>query len=408
LARRRYQKGSVWFSEHRQIWLGRYREDIIRADGTTVRKRPQVELGTKKELPTKRLAIRKLDEILFPINAPLYQPTRISTIREFAKRYREEVLSKRKPSTIRAANSHFDAHILLELGQLRLDQIGPENQQIFINSLQGASRKTVLNVLSTLSKMLTTAKNWGYAAREIELAKLVLPERNSYVARHFTLPQVESILELAQEPWRTFFILLALTGLRAGEALGLQWADIDFQHKHSPLGLVWENPIHKEQGQRGARNDARQTRFRSEWLSKGMEIQCARVSFRHSEWLAAFFQQSRGVPTLADSRCARNPTLRTPCIPSLGRVFYRRRGLFTRGRTKTTPPYQLAHHTRIHSSARGNHRKGHGGRRGFYQVGRSWTRYREGKSVYSVSWSEMDVGSIPIARSNESNNLTNA
>jgi integrase len=63
------------------------------------------------------------------------------------------------------------------------------------------------------------------------LAKLVLPERNSYVAPHFTLPQVESILELAQEPWRTFFILLALTGLRAGEALGLQWADIDFQHK---------------------------------------------------------------------------------------------------------------------------------------------------------------------------------
>ena len=231
MARRRYQKGTVLFSENRQVWLGRYREDVIQADGSIVRTRPQIILGTKKELPTKRLAARKLDEILARINAPSYQPTRIATIEEFAKRYREEVLAKRKPSTVRSANSHFDAHILPELGKLRLDQIGPENQQIFINSLPGASRKTVLNVLSTLSSMLTTAKNWGYSAQAIELTKLVLPERSSFVAPHFTHPQVEAILSLAQEPWRTFFILLALTAMRAGEALGLQWGDIDFDRR---------------------------------------------------------------------------------------------------------------------------------------------------------------------------------
>ena len=231
MARRRYQKGTVLFSENRQVWLGRYREDVIRADGTTVRTRPQIVLGTKKELPTKRLAARKLDEILFRINASSYKPIRIATIEEFAKRYRNEVLAKHKPSTVRAANSHFDAHILPQLGKLRLDQIGPENQQIFINSLDGASRKTVLNILSTLSSMLTTANDWGYPAMEIELRKLVLPERNCYVAPHFTLSQVESILNLAEEPWRTLFIVLALTGMRAGEVLGLQWADIDFDHR---------------------------------------------------------------------------------------------------------------------------------------------------------------------------------
>jgi integrase len=220
----------VLFNQTRQVWLGRYREDIIQADGSTVRTRPQIVLGTKKELPTRKLAVRKLDEVLSRINDYSYQPIRIATVAEFAKRFREEVLSKRKPSTVRSAVSHFEAHILPQLGKLRLDQIGPENQQIFINSLDGASRKTVLNVLSTLSAMLFTAKNWGYSAREIDLKKLVLPDRNSYVAPHFTLSQVESIFNLAQEPWRTFFVVLAMTGMRAGETLGLQWADIDFNH----------------------------------------------------------------------------------------------------------------------------------------------------------------------------------
>jgi integrase len=102
---------------------------------------------------------------------------------------------------------------------------------VFVNQLVGASRKTVLNILSTLSSMLATAKNWGYSSVEIALRKLVLPERNVHVPAHFTRSQVESILSLANEPWRTFFIVLALTGLRAGEALGLQWPDIDFHHK---------------------------------------------------------------------------------------------------------------------------------------------------------------------------------
>ena len=89
----------------------------------------------------------------------------------------------------------------------------------------------MLNILSTLSSMLATAANWAYASREVELRKLVLPDRNAHVPAHFTRSQVESILSLAGEPWRTFFIVLILTGLRAGEALGLQWPDVDFDHR---------------------------------------------------------------------------------------------------------------------------------------------------------------------------------
>src|SRR5260370_19700832 len=80
LARRRYQKGTVLFNENRQVWLGRYREDVIQADGSIVRTRPQIILGAKKELPTKRLAARKMDQNLSRINRPPYQPTPLATI----------------------------------------------------------------------------------------------------------------------------------------------------------------------------------------------------------------------------------------------------------------------------------------------------------------------------------------
>ena len=231
LARRRYQKGQIIFNKTRQLWLGRYREDVISSDGTVIRKRPQVELGTKKELPTRRLAMRKLDEILARINSPTYQATRTVTVAEFADRWKKEVLAKRKPPTVRSANSHFNCHIIPQLGRLRLDQVGSENQQIFVNQLVGASRKTVLNILGTLSSMLTTAADWNYAAGKVDVRRLVLPERSRHVAAHFTRSQVESIFSLAQDPWRTFFVLLTMTGMRAGEALGLQWGDIDFDHQ---------------------------------------------------------------------------------------------------------------------------------------------------------------------------------
>src|SRR5260370_37398929 len=75
LARRRYQKGTVLFNENRQGWLGRYREDVIQADGRIVRTRPQIILGAKKELPTKRLSAPKMGRKLLPIKPPSLPPT---------------------------------------------------------------------------------------------------------------------------------------------------------------------------------------------------------------------------------------------------------------------------------------------------------------------------------------------
>jgi hypothetical protein len=62
MARKRYQKGQVFLSgKNKDKWIGRYREDVIGMDGITRRLRRDGILGTKRELPTKRLAQRRLD-----------------------------------------------------------------------------------------------------------------------------------------------------------------------------------------------------------------------------------------------------------------------------------------------------------------------------------------------------------
>jgi integrase len=90
----------------------------------------------------------------------------------------------------------------------------------------------VLNVLGTLSSILSTARDWGYNCDQIEVSKLRLPPRSvRYEGRHFTVDQLQKILSTAEEPWRTLFCILTMEGLRAGEALGLQWGDLDLDRQ---------------------------------------------------------------------------------------------------------------------------------------------------------------------------------
>ena len=237
VARKRYQHGRVFLKgKKKEKWVGRYREDVVEMDGNTRRVRRSVILGTKRELPTKRLAERRLDAILARINCLDYRPGRAATFGEFIERWKTEVLTTQKPSSARAVRSHLKCYIMPELGKLRLDQFGVENQQMFITRMperateKAVSRKTILNVLGTLSTILTTARDWGYNCEQIRLTKLRLPPRGTaYEAPHFTVEQVQKILAIAQEPWRTMFCIFMMDGLRAGEALGLQWPDIDFE-----------------------------------------------------------------------------------------------------------------------------------------------------------------------------------
>ena len=231
MARKRFQQGSLLL--RKKSWIARWREDVVGLDGRVQRVRKAQVIGTLAELPTKKLAHRRLELLLAKVNAIGYRPGRVASLQEFSERWRNEILAQRKPSTIAAAEGHLKNHILPELGRLRLEDISVERQQSFVTLLSGRmSRKTLFNVLGTLSAVLSAAVMWGYLGEAVGRRKLAFPSRRERPRRRFfTAEEIRRIVEAAPEPCATLFLTAALTGMRQGELIGLKVTDLDFDHR---------------------------------------------------------------------------------------------------------------------------------------------------------------------------------
>ncbi len=156
------------------------------------------------------------------------------TLEQFVKEWRSTVAVNLKGSTTRAAESHLRAHIIPKLGSLPLTEINTKTVQSFVAYLAtgGRSKKTVENVLLTLSSILRTAKAWDYACGGFSLTDITMPREGvKKEQRCFTDAEVGKILSAAPEPFGTILAVTAVLGLRIGEVLALRVSDIDFVRK---------------------------------------------------------------------------------------------------------------------------------------------------------------------------------
>src|SRR5260221_5797444 len=156
------------------------------------------------------------------------------TLETFVKEWRTNVAVNLKGSTTRTAESHLRAHILPKLGSLTLTEINTKIVQAFVAHLAtgGRSRKTVENVLLTLSSILRKAKAWDYACGSFSLADITLPREGvKKEQRCFTDEEVGKILAAAPEPFGTILAVTSVLGLRIGEVLSLRVSDVDFTKK---------------------------------------------------------------------------------------------------------------------------------------------------------------------------------
>jgi integrase len=116
------------------------------------------------------------------------------------------------------------------LANLTLDRIRPSHVEGWVVELRrkGLAESTIRSAYTILHAVLDTAVRDGALASN-PAAAIRRPRVTAKEAAHLTPAQVAALLRAAEgSRYAPMFALLVHTGLRRGEALALQWADVDF------------------------------------------------------------------------------------------------------------------------------------------------------------------------------------
>jgi integrase len=230
--------------EGTEIWLGsdgRYHALLsfgLKAGGK--RDRRHVSGKTRADVSKKLRALQATrDAGLVPV------PGKSPTLAEWLRHWLEHVAAARvRVSTLDDYRSRMEYRVIPALGHIRLDQLQPEHLEAFYRvamrpqvridgatgrrvSLRPLSAASVLKTHRMLSRALKIAQQRGRVARNV--CTLVEPPavRRDEI-RPLTREEAIRVLNAADALRNSarWSVALAL-GLRAGEALGLTWTDID-------------------------------------------------------------------------------------------------------------------------------------------------------------------------------------
>jgi integrase len=155
------------------------------------------------------------------------------TLAEWLAIYLREVAPSRvRPNTLHSYQQHIDAHIVPALGRHRIDKLRPQHIAAFYREKSGVlAPSSVRRIHAVLRRALTVALRWGLIS--VNPALMVDPPS---VPRHeiqpYTIDEARRLLEHVRgERLEARWLVGLSLGLRQGETLGLQWPDVDFEHK---------------------------------------------------------------------------------------------------------------------------------------------------------------------------------
>jgi len=163
----------------------------------------------------------------------------IPALKDFAQRFIDaiQVRCAAKTRTVEFYGQQLARLLDFEpLASARLSDIDEALIESFVQhrSTQ-VSRATVNRALATLRRLLRLAQEWRVIDR-VPRIRILNGERN----RDFVLTHAQELayLEAAPQPLKDIALLIVDTGLRVGEALGLQWRDVHVESEGSRFGFV--------------------------------------------------------------------------------------------------------------------------------------------------------------------------
>lgn len=230
--RRRFQEGS-WRCRN-GVWSCKYREYVDRADGT----QKTFDRGKSFAGLSERAAKAAMQPILDAVNAANKAEAQLvvspasRTLNDIVSDYRKLVVPHRKPRGVETTESHLRAHIIPELGQVPLTQLDVRRVQEFVNKTSpGRSGKMVENIVLTLTGIIRHASKWNKEVQPINVSDLTMPAKEKAKPQFLSGQEIKTLIKASRGVLRTILIVLALTGMRINEVLGLRVEDVDFENR---------------------------------------------------------------------------------------------------------------------------------------------------------------------------------
>jgi integrase len=224
--RKSYQRGSVIEKPKRSgLYSLRYREFNHRT-GKWTNKRER--LG---EFKTKTAARRAAEPIMARVNAHNNgdKPAGDFTFRQFVEGRWKAYGNRHQPATQDCYNTLLKIYLMPRFGEMLLRDIKPIHIGEFLESVTGKAPKTVSLLYSLLHVMFDLACEYELIEHSPVKTKLHRPEVPKVKKPTLTAAEIRAILDHLDPQMRLLSLLIAVTGMRVGEAQGLRWMDYDEQ-----------------------------------------------------------------------------------------------------------------------------------------------------------------------------------
>jgi integrase len=175
-----------------------------------------------------------------------------------------------RTTTLNSYRMHIDQHIKPTLGHERLQKItGASLNRLYAQLLNdgkadgsgGLSPATVRRVHAVLRRAFKDAVRWNLMQRN-PADQADPPKQRAYKKEEmktWTADELRLFLaHVANDRLYALWLVLATTGMRRGEALGLQWADVDFHTgrvsiRRSLVAVGYKTQISEPKTKRGRR-----------------------------------------------------------------------------------------------------------------------------------------------------------
>lgn len=117
------------------------------------------------------------------------------------------------------------------IGPIRLKYLSPLHvEQLLDRYRDEVSGTTLLHIYGTLRSAWNKAKRWRLVTGDNPCAGVDPPAKSKHRLRPLEQDEIQQLLRTARgDLFYPLYLLAIWTGLREGELLGLQWADIDFE-----------------------------------------------------------------------------------------------------------------------------------------------------------------------------------